>query len=154
VRHPDAARRLLLRLLQLRHHQRLQLSAHERPGLRLLAGPLAICRLAAGAEVPAWVGGAFTSVSRTTEELSIVCDQSAVPEGVTALMGRRALVVDGPLEAGLVGLLAELTTVLADALVPVFVVSTYDTDVVLVAEDRLAEALEALGRAGYAVASE
>lgn len=119
--------------------------------LHVLAQPLAVCRLEPLTSVPAWVAGDLVSVTRTTEELSIVCAADAVPLGTRVEGPFRALVVDGPLDLGLTGVLASLAAPLADAAVPVFVLSTYDTDVVLVPGDRLAAAVDALERAGHTV---
>lgn len=74
-----------------------------------------------------------------------------MPAGVTAEQGWRALAVRGPLDFGLIGVLASLAAPLADARVPVFVISTYDTDYVLVPVAQLDAAVEALRAAGHQV---
>lgn len=112
---------------------------------------LAVCRLPAMAQVPAWVGGDVVSVTRTADELSIVCAADAVPIGTVVEGPFRALAVRGPLAFTLVGVLASLLAPLAAAEVPVFVVSTYDTDLVLVPDDRVAAAAAALTDAGHRV---
>ena len=121
--------------------------------LDLDVGPqrLAVCRLPAMAEVPAWVAGDLVSVTRTTEELSIVCAADAVPIGTVVEGPFRALTVRGPLSFSLVGALLELLRPLAAAAVPVFVLSTHDTDVLLVPDDRVAAAATALTDAGHRV---
>ena len=122
--------------------------------LRVLDEPLAIVRLPADAEVPAWVQGSagFRSVTRTPSELSVVCADDAVPAGVTEERGWRALVVEGTLNLNQVGVLEELAGPLAAAEVPIYVVSTYETDYVLVPSESLGTATEALERAGHSVA--
>jgi hypothetical protein len=118
--------------------------------LRALDGRLAVVRLDAGAALPAWVpAGGFLSIARTDRELSIVCEDSAVPRGATAERGWRALEVAGPLDFGLTGVLASLARPLADAGVSIFAVSTYDTDYVLVKEAALDRARAALEAAGH-----
>jgi hypothetical protein len=117
--------------------------------LRALPQELAVCRLAPDAPRPAWVGGGFASVTRTTTELSVVCEASAVPSGVRAERGWRALVMTGTFDLTLVGVLKQLLDPLAEAGVSVFVLSTFDTDYVLVR--RLPDAIEALGRSGIEV---
>lgn len=115
---------------------------------------LAVCRLEATDPVPGWVAlddGGVVSVTRTDAELSLVVDEASVPEGVTAERGWRALAVRGPLDFGLTGVLASLAAPLADAGVPVFVLSTYDTDWILVQEARLAAAVASLRDVGHAV---
>ena len=120
--------------------------------LHVLPQPLAVCRLEPLASVPAWVAGDVVSVTRTTDELSIVCAADAVPLGTRVEGPFRALVVEGPLDFALTGVVASLATPLADAGVPVFVVSTYDTDLILVPADRVAAAVDALEQAGHVVA--
>jgi hypothetical protein len=88
---------------------------------------------------------------RTRAELSVVCAAARVPDGVRAERGWRALAVCGRLDLGLTGVLAGLLAPLAAAGVPIFAVSTYDTDYVLVREERLAEAVAALRAAGHTV---
>jgi FMN hydrolase / 5-amino-6-(5-phospho-D-ribitylamino)uracil phosphatase len=119
-------------------------------GLALVPGRLAVARLGPGDPVPAW-GGAFTAAIRTPAELTIVADQGSVPPGVRAERDFRALAVDGPLPFTTVGLLARLTGALAAAGVSVFVVSTFDTDWILVRAWDLAVAVAALRSAGCAV---
>jgi hypothetical protein len=119
--------------------------------LRIAPGTLAICRLGALEEVPAWAGGPFLSVTRTPDELSVVCDQAMVPEAGKAERGWRALRVEGPLDSALTGVLASLAVPLAAAGVPVCVISTFDTDWLLVRDHQLAAACDALHAAGHAV---
>jgi hypothetical protein len=120
--------------------------------LVLLPGPYAICRLPADADSPAWAVGEFVSVTRTAEELSVVCREEAVPQGVRREGGWRRLRVAGTLDFALVGVLASLLAPLAEADVSVFAVSTFETDYLLVREADLARATEALGAAGHRVA--
>ncbi len=117
--------------------------------LDILPDKFAICRLAADASTPDWARGSFVSVSRTTEELSIVCPQSAVPANTRSDMDWRCLRVAGPLELSQVGVLAELSQTLTSASVPLFVISTFDTDYLLVKEDDLEAAIASLSTAGH-----
>jgi hypothetical protein len=119
--------------------------------LRVMPGSLAVCRLGPAAAIPAWATGAFLSATRTPDELSLVCDEATVPDGAQAERGWRALQVEGPLDFGLTGVLAGLATALAAARIPIFVISTFDTDWLLVPGARLDAALDALRRAGYLV---
>ena len=123
--------------------------------LDVLPGRLAVCRLAPDAPVAPWMGeGPLASVTRTEAELSVVCADAAVPAGVTAEVGWRALRVRGPLAFDLTGVLAALAAPLAAAGIPIFALSTYDTDVVLVKADRLADAVATLCAAGHGVGDE
>ncbi len=123
--------------------------------LKVLAEPLAIARLPAGADVPAWaVEGPFLSMIRTERELSVVVSSAGVPSHAKAERGWRALHVDGTLDFALTGILAALTAPLAAAEIPVFALSTYDTDYILVREEMLAVALDALRAAGHTVSGD
>jgi hypothetical protein len=120
--------------------------------LEVLPGSFAVCRLEAGAPPPPWaVRGPFVSLTRTQDELSVVCPQESVPPGVRAEAGWRCLRVKGPLGFGLTGVLASLAGPLAASGVSIFVVSTYDTDYLLVQERDLDRGQDALARAGHAV---
>jgi hypothetical protein len=98
-------------------------------------------------------GTSFYSVTRTDAELSVVCVEDAAPSGddVRVEPDWRALEVAGPLDFGMVGVMAALTAPLADVDVSVFVISTYDTDYVLVHAAALERAIEALREAGHQV---
>ena len=120
--------------------------------LELVAGSYAVCRLGAAEPVPAWAGGGpFVSITRTDAELSVVCPQEAVPAAVLAERGFRCLRVAGPLGFGMTGVLASLSGPLASSGVSIFVVSTYDTDYLMVQERDLERAVDALARAGHRV---
>jgi hypothetical protein len=120
--------------------------------LRTLDGELAICRLPADApSPPVPVCAALYSITRTADELSIVCPVADAPPDATVEAGWRALRVQGPLDFALTGIMAALTQPLAVAGVPVFAVSTYDTDYVLVRDQDLNAAIDALRRAGHTV---
>ena len=95
--------------------------------------------------------GAVAGALRTDAELSVVCDEGAVPEGVRAERGWRALRLRGPIPFEETGVLAGLLAPLAEAGVSIFALSTYDTDVVLVKDRQLAAAVGALRAAGMAV---
>ena len=120
--------------------------------LSLLPDTLAVCRLAPDADVPPWAWtGEPASVTRTRDELSIVCRADAVPEGVRAEPGWRSLKVQGPLDFALTGILAALTAPLAAAGIALFAVSTFDTDYLLVKAENLDRAVHALRGAGHHV---
>jgi hypothetical protein len=118
---------------------------------RLLSARLAICRLPKDAPAPRWPDGAFVCVARTPDETSIVCDESSVPGGVDCVRGRRALGIAGVVPFATIGVIAGLTRPLADAGLSVFVVSTYDTDWILVREEDLPSAVSVLRREGHSV---
>ncbi|MBL8233265.1 MAG: ACT domain-containing protein [Bryobacterales bacterium] len=113
--------------------------------------PLAICRLAPDAAPPEWARGAFCSITRNEDELSIVCDESEIPAEIHAERGFRALKVVGPLDFSLVGVLASIATPLAQAGISIFAISTFDTDYILIREQQLPSAVAALREAGHEV---
>lgn len=115
-------------------------------------GSYAICRLDAADPIPAWAtNGRFFSITRTSAELSIVCEANAAPTGVPCERGWRVLVVHGPLDFALTGIVANLSAVLAAASISVFIVSTYDTDYLLVRENDLDRAVVAFREAGHQI---
>lgn len=120
--------------------------------LELLPGPLAICRLPAEAPIPDWIAGAsFLTISRTPEELSITIDQARVPAGVRSERDYRAVRVAGTLPPDLIGILVSIGAPLAAAGLPIFAISTFDTDYVLIRSPDLDTALAALRGAGHQV---
>ncbi|MEK7330332.1 MAG: ACT domain-containing protein [Candidatus Eisenbacteria bacterium] len=116
--------------------------------MRVLPGRLAVCRLDADGPLPAWVFHAearFFSVMRTPEETSVVCPEDDVPPSVARVdRGWHALKVDGPLPLTMTGVTAKLTTPLAAAGIPVFALSTYDTDYLLIKAEHLERAVALL----------
>ena len=116
----------------------------------LIDGHYAIVRLHADDAIPAWARGAFLSITRTSEELSIVCEEGNVPD-VVADRGWRCLKLAGPMPLDQTGVAAAFTRVLADAGIALFVMSTYDTDYVLVRDATIEHASAALRASGYTV---
>ena len=124
------------------------------PPLTLLgvAGRFAVCKLSPGSAIPAWAtAGDVFSVTRTGEELSVVCRQEIVPSGTHAEVGWRCLRVAGAMPFTLVGVLASLTRPVAAAGVGVFAVSTFDTDYLFFKEAEFQTAVAALRGAGHSV---
>ena len=120
--------------------------------LTLLPDKLAVCRLAAGSPLPEWaISGGLISATWTPAETSVVCPAAVVPADIQAACGWRAFAVAGPLDFGLTGILLSIAQPLADAGVSIFVISTYDTDYVLVQESALDAAVAALTGAGHSV---
>jgi len=120
--------------------------------LQLLPDTYAVCRLEKNAPAPDWgTQGLFSSITRTEEELSVVCPDAHVPDGVKRQGGWRVLKVEGPLDFSLTGVLASLTAPLARKGISVFALSTYETDYLLVKEEKLEKAIQALREEGYAI---
>ena len=114
-----------------------------------------MCRLEPGAPIPAWAtAGDFFSIIRTADELSVVCRQDAVPEGIPCEWGWRCLRVAGAIPFSVVGVLASLTAPLAEAGISVFAISTFDTDYLLVKAEDLERAVDALRGQGHTIQCE
>jgi uncharacterized protein len=111
----------------------------------------AICRLNHDAPYPEWAKGKFVSLSRTQDELSVVCEQDNVPGDVKHEGDWRVLQVAGPMDLSIIGVLASLTKPLADAGINLFAISTFDTDYLLVKAENYEAAKGALERAGHEV---
>ena len=95
----------------------------------------------------------FYFIGRTDEELSLVCRTSDVPPETAARDdGWRCFRIEGVLDFSLIGILSRISSVLAETGIGIFVVSTYNTDYILVKEERFMDALDALEKAGYTVA--
>ncbi|HZO95023.1 MAG TPA: ACT domain-containing protein [Candidatus Baltobacteraceae bacterium] len=124
--------------------------------LRVFGETFALARLPGNAAVPDWVAGSeLIALVRTARELSIVCRDDAVPREVSEVeRGFRAIVVTGTLDFTVTGVIAALADPLAAAGIPIFGLSTYDTDHILVRESLLPAAVEALRAAGHEVSGE
>ena len=118
--------------------------------LRLLPGVFAVCRLPPDAPTPE----RFWSVTRTDDELSVICQEGDVPAGAEVQPGWRGLQVAGPLDFSLTGIAAALTAPLAEAEVSVLPVATFDTDYLFVRAEALETAVEALRAAGHTLDTE
>jgi hypothetical protein len=111
-----------------------------------------IHRLQSNNEVPEEaLNSSFFAVTRTDEELSLVLPESVKIESKKSESGWACFKVDGPLEFELVGILAGISTVLAEAGVSIFALSTFDTDYILVKREQVKAAKEALTSAGYQI---
>jgi hypothetical protein len=118
--------------------------------MSVLAGNFGVCRLDSVSEIPEWaLESDFYSITKTSDELSIVCPETDVPGNVICERGWKGLKVGGPLDFGLTGILAGISAVLAGKELSIFAVSTYETDYILVREKGLETAVEVLEEAGY-----
>ena len=118
--------------------------------LELLPDVYAVCWLDKHAPVPDWgISGTFASITRTATGLSVVCPDAQVAKGVTKEGGWKILMVEGPLDFSLTGILASLTTPLARNEITIFALSTYDTDYLLVKQEHLEKAIQVLRADGY-----
>jgi hypothetical protein len=114
---------------------------------------IAVCRLSAEAKLPEWVqSDGFCSVTRTRDELSVVCsDDGRIPSEVKSERGCRLLRVAGTQAFELTGVLSSVLLPLAEAEIGIFAVSTFDTDYVMVKAEALSRAIKVLREAGHTV---
>jgi hypothetical protein len=122
---------------------------------RVLEEPVAVCRLAHNAPIPSWaLEEKFFCVVRTRDELSIVCPEKAciarqMPNGAAIEPGWIALQLEGPFPFSMTGVLASFLQPLAEAQIPIFAISTFDTDYVLIKQKDVERVLMALAKAGH-----
>ena len=119
----------------------------------LLPGAYAVVRLGPRDPLPDWAAdaqGGLLSITRTPEELSIVCPESCVPSGERAERGWRAIKLHGPFPFEQVGVLASFASPLAAQGVSIFALSTFDTDHILIKQAQLEHGLRVLRQAGHA----
>ena len=118
--------------------------------LKLIGGDFAVCLIQSADQVD-WSGD-FVFLSKTDAELSLVCESANVPPDAIAVEdGFRAFRVEGALDFALIGIIAEITRLLAEEKISVFAVSTYQTDYFLVKAGQMEQALRVLTENGYAV---
>jgi hypothetical protein len=114
-----------------------------------LAGSYAIVQLAAGAPIPDWATtGNFTSITRTANELSIVCSYDNLPPEMHSPHRWICFKLEGPFAFSQTGVLLSFIEPLSKNEIPIFAISTYDTDYVLIQEE-FAWALDLLREAGH-----
>jgi hypothetical protein len=120
--------------------------------LSALPKTYAICRLDPATPIPSWaMTGDFWSLIRTRDELSVVCEEHALPPDISRESGWRILKCEGPLDFALTGIMAAIAEPLADAGVSIFPLATYDTDYVLVKHAQIETAAQALIGYGHVV---
>lgn len=120
--------------------------------VRLLKGKYGICRLDCNAIIPEWINrGEFLSITRTSDELSVVCPEECIPDNIKSEKDWRILKIEGPLDFSLTGILAGISTILSGRKISIFAVSTFDTDYILVKDSYIDCAIEALESKGYRI---
>jgi hypothetical protein len=124
----------------------------RRVELTLLLERFAICRLPGNAPLPEWaMKGSFFSITRTGDELSVVCELALVPPDISSQPGWSILKVHGPFVLSEIGVLSSLASPLAEAGLSLFAISTFDTDYLLVASATLSAAVAALEQSGHTI---
>jgi hypothetical protein len=117
---------------------------------RQLPGAYAIVRLAPDAPIPNWATKAdFTSITSTSDELSIVCPADNIPADMHSQHQWICFQLEGPFPFSLTGILLSFIEPLSSNGIPIFAISTFDTDYVLIQEEFAAHALTVLQAAGH-----
>jgi len=112
-----------------------------------------VCKVTDTSAIP--LNDEFCFIGKTDEELSIVCQTGSAPQHCIARDdGWRAFRIQGTLDFSLIGILARISALLAEAGIGIFAVSTYNTDYILTKSGNFADALYVLARAGYTVMRE
>ena len=120
--------------------------------LILQTGEYATCRLLPSEPVPAWADSAgFSNVTRTADELSIICAAALVPANIHAERDWRLLKFQGPFAFTATGVLSSVLAPLAAAQVSILALSTFDTDYLLVKAAQYDATLRTLETAGHKV---
>ena len=118
--------------------------------IEITQGIYGVCRLSKEQAIPKWaIDSPFFSITKTLDELSIVCPQNNIPSDIKCERDWKVLKVLGPLDFSLIGILASISGALAKKGVSIFAISTFDTDYILLKESSLANAIEALRQEGY-----
>ena len=118
--------------------------------LGILEGLFTIHRFSPKSEIPDQVyQGQFFSISKTDQELSVVCPSVVSLNSEKSEEGWACIKVHGPLDFSLTGILADISAVLAKTKISIFAISTFDTDYILVKSEKLQAAQKALQRAEY-----
>lgn len=120
--------------------------------IKLLKERFGVCRLDKNELIPEWIKNSdFYSVTKTLDELSIVCSQDSIPSGIKCEKDWRTLEIEGPLEFSLIGILSSISTILAEKGISIFAISTYDTDYILVKDKDINDAIDALSIEKYEI---
>jgi uncharacterized protein len=123
---------------------------HKKLKLSVLEDRFTIHRFPAEYDIPEQIyESTFYSISKTEDELSIVCNSSILLNSEETEAGWSCIKVLGPLDFSLTGILADISSVLAKAEISIFAVSTFDTDYILVKSERISHAKDALLASGY-----
>jgi hypothetical protein len=117
--------------------------------LKIQKGNYAVCLLGKDSKIPEWANGEFFSITKTEDELSIVCKEEIVPESIKCEKGWVRIKVIGPLDFSLTGILASLADPLAFAGISIFAISTFDTDYLLIKKDMIEKAKQVLLAEGH-----
>ena len=96
--------------------------------------------------------GEFTFIGKTDSELSLVCPIDNAPDNTLERAdGWKGFRIEGELDFSLIGILAEISKILADNKIGIFAVSTYNTDYIFVKKESFEKAISSLADNGYEI---
>jgi len=120
--------------------------------MKLLKEKYGVCRLNKNELIPEWAQNSdFFSITKTCDELSIVCSQDDIPNDIQCEKDWKILKIEGPLDFSLIGILASISTILAQKGISIFAISTYDTDYILVKNKDIRNAIDSLVKERYEI---
>ena len=120
--------------------------------MRLLKDKYGVCRLDENEIIPSWAqNGEFFSITKTADELSIVCDEKDIPDNIKCEKDWNILKIEGPLVFSLIGILSSISSILASKGISIFAVSTYDTDYILIKNKDIDKAVKSLIEERYEI---
>lgn len=120
--------------------------------MKLLKEKYGVCRLYKDETIPLWAQNSnFFSITKTNDELSIVCAENDIPSDIKCEKDWRILKVEGPLDFSLIGILSSISTILAQKGISIFAISTYDTDYILVKNKDIDNAVKSIVEERYEV---
>ncbi len=123
--------------------------------MKLFKEKFGVCRLEIEALIPEWAqAGQFYSITKTSDELSVVCCQDNIPDGIKCEKDWRILKIEGILDFSLIGILASISVILATNNISIFAISTYNTDYILVKEKDINNAVKVLSCEQYEIIKE
>lgn len=122
--------------------------------LKLLKEKYGVCRLSAEESIPKWgKNSPFYSITKTVDELSIVCSQDCIPKDIKCEKDWRVLKIQGTLDFSLIGVISSISTILAHEKISIFAISTFDTDYILVKDKDIDKTIVALTNKNYEIVS-
>jgi len=111
--------------------------------LKLLCPEFSVCKFSPKSKIPLWaLESEYVFLSRTSDELSVLCPTIIIPLSVRSDRGWRCFRVDGDLEFEQIGVVSTVSTPLANAGISLFLVSTHDRDYVFLRQEKLTKAIE------------
>ena len=124
----------------------------EKLRIRLLQGTYAVCQIKDTENIlNCFDEKDFFSITKTEDEISVVMLQDKISSEIKAEKDWRILKVEGTLDFSLIGILAKISGILAKNSISIFVISTFNTDYILVKEEKIEKAMTVLSKEGYEI---